>query len=366
MTVEANEQAGGKGRFGNPVLYILAGILILGVVALFAWPKDNGPMVNQSSAATSADMDVTANEQAAVTAQSIPSGTFVNWSAEGYPEPVTFKSGEVSVTVTAQEEEGLVLPQVRVNAPGMREHVLIGQALERTGAHRIGIGRLNPQARIDHVILASYSGGAHCCTSIQVAVPSGDGFVTADLGQWDGDGIGDFPKDISGDGVADFILRDNAFLYTFSSYADSMAPPEIQNLVGTKFVDVSKAPAFRKLFADFAARAQQACISPEDGAQPNGACAGYVAAAARLGQFESAWSEMLNAYDADFDWGLPPGCKVKAMPCPDGQEIEYPDYPTSLYHFLIRTGYIAPGTPRPATPNADDSAFEMEEGAPAE
>ncbi|HEY6917499.1 MAG TPA: hypothetical protein VI381_07655 [Allosphingosinicella sp.] len=343
-------------RFGGPVLYGLIAILLIGIAALFLWPKGGNQPAEAPVTATNdiADANMAMPlDEGPVTP--LAPGTFVEWSAEKFPEPVTFKSGDITITVTAKKDGDFVAPELRISAPGLGEHVMTGEAAEAGYGHKIGVGRFNPAARTDQVLLTSYSGGAHCCTSIKVATPSGEGFVTADLGQWDGEGISAFPKDISGDSVADFVLYDNAFLYTFASYADSYAPPVVYNLVGTKFVDVSKAPAFRKLFAQDMARTRKACIAPENGGAANGACAAYVADAARVGKLPEAWAEMLNAYDPGFEWDLPPGCRVKKQPCPEGQEIALGSYPDALRSFLVRAGYIPANAALPSPPAVEPS-----------
>lgn len=348
----------GKRRFAHPILYGLIAILLVAVLAIALWPKDRGdpaPVARQLPAETGIAAPVETDNS-----RPFERGTLVEWSAENYPDPVTFRGGDIIIHVSAERQGEDYAPLLRIEAPGMREHLMKGGMASPSTTHRIGVGRLNQQARMDHVLLASYSGGAHCCTAMKVAAPVGDGFETVDLGEWDGAGVDAFPTDITGDGTADFVLYDNAFLYTFASYAESYAPPAFYNLVGTRFVNVSKSPAFRGRFTNYMREAHAACVN-RDGATVNGACAGYVAAAARVGFFRDAWAEMLNAYDADFDWALPPGCQVSTdVPCPESQQIQYDSYPEALYHFLIDTGYIAPGTPRPAAPASEPGEYEDE------
>ncbi|WP_106639100.1 hypothetical protein [Allosphingosinicella vermicomposti] len=353
--VHETTDALGQSKRRNWPLYLLGGILLLGVAALFAWPKDNGAPADNAATTTLPDTDLTNVVQAEEAAQQIAAGTFVEWSAAKYPEPVTFQSGEIRVRVSSVVEDDLAAPEVTVSAPGMNDHVMRGEAAQPTATHRIGIGRLNPQARIDHVILASYSGGAHCCTAIQVAVPSGDSFVTADLGEWDGEGISEFPRDLSGDGTADFILYDNAFLYAFTAYAFSEAPPAVYNLVGAKFADVSRAPAFRPLFAKRMTESGERC-RPDGESPRNGACAAFVASAARIGRFDEAWAQMLRSYENDAEWDLPTGCRVSTKgECPEDQLIEYSSYPEALRAFLIERGYLptSAAAPSPEPPGIE-------------
>ena len=346
---EINEEGGTRRGPGNKVLYGLILLALVAIAALFAWPKDRG---DKGLATVEQDPGVVSLvTQAPDNVREVPSGTFFSWSREEFEAPVTIQSDGVRITVMSEADgdSGLFTPVFRIEAPDMASHILRGDSTTPSNAHRIGVGRLNRQARIPHVVLATYSGGAHCCTTVMVAAPVGTRFQTIDLGEWDGAGVNDFPSDLSGDGVADFVFSDNAFLYTFASYADSFAPPVILNVVGTRVENVSRARAFRPQFGRFVERARPACLSPDSGI-PNGACAGYVAAAARLGRFDQAWADMLRAYDPDAGWDVPPSCRVEARGiCPDDQQIVYDYYPEALYQFLIDTGYIAPGTPRPGT-----------------
>jgi hypothetical protein len=150
------------------------------------------------------------------------------------------------------------------------------------------------------------------------------------------------PRDLDGDGVVDFRERDNSFLYRFASYAGSFAPLQFFNIVGNRAVDVSTRPGFGPTFRAAMNEARSACVEP--GPDRNGACAGYVAAAARVGQFDAAWAVMLRSYDRDSDWELPTGCRVAPGPngeCPAASTITYSNFPDALRAFLARQGYIA-------------------------
>ena len=156
----------------------------------------------------------------------------------------------------------------------------------------------------------------------------------------DGDGI-DLPKDLNGDGLADFVVRDDSFLYAFAPYAMSYSPPQVLNVTGGKVINVSARPAFRKLFEDDLAQAGKECRNASDGISRNGACPAYVASAARAGKLSAAWADMIAAYDASADWELPTGCAVEARDeCPPGQEITFKSYPEALLFFLKENGYI--------------------------
>jgi hypothetical protein len=75
----------------------------------------------------------------------------------------------------------------------------------------------------------------------------------------------------------------------------------------------------------------------------NGACAAYVAAAARLGKFAPAMkeAEMLAATGKDIE--LPISCRVAEVNglCPAGMERKFFSFSDALRWFLRDTGYIS-------------------------
>ena len=267
-------------------------------------------------------------------------GTQVEWSAERHPRPVTYRFGDVSLEVRGRRDGDSVVPVVTVRH-GRASAIMSGSSVSPTFAHKLGVGLLDRQGT-RYVHFQSFSGGAHCCNTIQVAVIRPGGIRVVQLGTWDGD-YGGMPRDEDGDGVVDFVQVDNAFLYSFAPYAASLAPPVIFNIVGNHMVDVSTRPGFRRIFQETVNDSRAAC-SPGSGAMPNGACAAYVAAAARIGQFDAAWARMLRSYDRNADWELPTGCRGPLNArgeCPPASVIRYANYPDALRAFLVRQGYLA-------------------------
>jgi hypothetical protein len=159
---------------------------------------------------------------------------------------------------------------------------------------------------------------------------------TVDLDTWDGEGLGGVPRDEDGDGAADFVFYDNSFLYTFASYADSYAPPLIMNVIAGHPANVSTSPRYAALFRNAMANAKPDCLK-----HSNGACAAYVADAARAGEFDGAWKFMLANYDPKSGWDLPTRCKgpMYGFDC-KGTPIKPKDYPQALRWFLEDRGYI--------------------------
>ncbi len=269
----------------------------------------------------------------------LPIGKFIDWEAPPNNQIAHYKSGAIAIAIQQEREggeDGLVLAKVTVSGVGPRPIVMRGEQTRGGYGNSIGIGPLNKGGK-PAILFQSFSGGAHCCTVLRGVVPTGGGYRQLELASSDGEGW-DFPRDVSGDGVADFIGYDNRFLYAFSSYAGSIAPPLIHNLVGTQMVDVSRRNPFKPYFVRAMPDARKYCLSGEP--DRNGACAGYVALAARAGQFEKAWTEMLQYYDKTAtEW--PDGCGVvRAGECPSHMVIKYRSFPAALRGFLTANGYL--------------------------
>lgn len=270
-------------------------------------------------------------------------GTNIDWSYERDGPRARYRVGEVELELAARREEGdpaLYVPLLTVRMPGAAPVTLEGELTSPSFEHRATVGRWDAQR--PYVLFQSFSGGAHCCTTFEIVYPEDGRLRVVDLGEWDGGYWDDLPTDRNGDGRLDFVFADNAFYYAFASYADSWAPPTVRNIVNGEVVDVSADSSFRPVYEEAMARVRPACVSPEQDAIPNGACPAYVAAAARLGQFDRAWAEMLRSYDRSFEWDLPPGCRSARSEgaCLEGDVIEYDNYPDALRALLVDLGYI--------------------------
>ncbi|MFL9840281.1 hypothetical protein ABS767_04835 [Sphingomonas sp. ST-64] len=215
-----------------------------------------------------------------------------------------------------------------------------GASITLDGSPMQNILMLGPVAKGGPVVafVQSYTGGMHCCHQMRVVIRDKAGLKLVELGAYDGMEIG-WPKDVDGDGNLDFVVTDDRFLYAFESYAASVAPPKILNLVDGEVRDVSAEPRFAKVFEKAASRTRKACIGEE---YPNGACAAWAASAARLGTLDTVWPVILAEYRKE-PAAWPDRCKVDRTDdgeCPEGQLVEYPDYPTGLRAYLVELGYI--------------------------
>jgi hypothetical protein len=261
-----------------------------------------------------------------------------DWSAKDSGNPKSYSVAGLSITLSSRKnKDGDVVPALTVRTPGTPPFRVEGVAGFNPPMANFGVGRFDTKSPGPQILFTSFTGGAHCCNNISVIERSGGGWRRVDLGLWDGDGPENIPSDVDGDGAADFVFPDNAFLYTFDSYAGSRPPPRVLNVVGGKVVDLSTRPRFRKVFAQDMAQAAKACEQ-----QQNGACAGYVADGARLGRFDAAWKFMLAHYDPQANWDYPTRCigTMASDGACKGKELKPRDFPQALRWFLEDQQYI--------------------------
>jgi hypothetical protein len=267
----------------------------------------------------------------------------------------TIKSEGVSVTVAApqawSEDEDIGATDgeevaeyedaaITVSFPGMAP-VSVPPDPFRSAYYGIsvGIGKLRRKDAQPTVFLAGYSGGAHCCGTLQL-VSAIDGVpVITSLPLKDGDPMSALPKDIDGDGTADIRWGDDSLLYEFSSYAESLQVPQIYNLREGLAYDVSREPRFAGTFRKFAAEALERCAEGEF--NNNGGCAAYAYAMAVLGRAEEGIATA--AQHAQPSTWLPSHCPAgydENGECPEGGELTFTDFETALRWIMTQNGYL--------------------------
>jgi hypothetical protein len=190
------------------------------------------------------------------------------------------------------------------------------------------------------VVVQTFTGGAHCCMAYTTYAWQDEQFKPVYFDYLDGGG-GRF-EDLNGDGKIEFVTLDNAFFYSFSSYAGSYPPSLVLTYENGEYQDATA--EFTAYLEDIVANMRQVIEDPEfaERIDKNGVLAGYVAQSIRLGQYRQAWQYMLAHYDRTDDWGL-------YTYTDEGEVVQtYPDFPTALYAFLQDLGYLdASGRPQP-------------------
>jgi hypothetical protein len=165
-------------------------------------------------------------------APSASSAKMLSWNAATDGDPKTYTIDGYTLTLSSRGMPDDKVPALHVKAPSGQETEITGAGGVPDVSAQFGIGKLDEQSGTEQVIFSTFTGGAHCCTVVQVLVLAGGQWKALDLGQWDGGGFGDFPTDIDGNGYADLIFSDDRFAYAFTDYADSLMPPRIFEIRG--------------------------------------------------------------------------------------------------------------------------------------
>ncbi|MBB5714173.1 hypothetical protein [Sphingomonas aerophila] len=282
----------------------------------------------------------------------VPEGRFQTWSS--YKKaPLDFSSGGVSVRV-----EALPCPSqpvgdstcayegynnqaaVIVTAPGVPNFSV---STDRQSAYaRVAVVRFQRSDPRPGLIVESQYGGSGGDMTAQILVPGEQGYRAIEFDRRDGahlqGALADTPTDLSGDGVLDLKLEDGAFDSRFGCNACTPRPPKLFAVKDGKLVDESRDPALRHVFAADMRRLAPLCMSKDP--ERNGACAAYVADAARAGHFKAAWAAMLKHYERNRDLWQHCDVPVSAWPngrCPREHLRRFPD---ALRAFLKATGYL--------------------------
>jgi hypothetical protein len=156
----------------------------------------------------------------------------------------------------------------------------------REGHWGIGVGimKLNASDPEPTVFVAGYTGGAHCCATLQIVSMAEGRPVIETLRQKDGVPISELPVDIDGDGTVEVLWSDDSLLYVYASYAESWSVPRIYAIRDGHAVDVSRDPRFAGSYRDFNGRTLEACRAKEHG--HDASCAAYAYGMAIVGRAE--------------------------------------------------------------------------------
>jgi len=206
-------------------------------------------------------------------------------------------------------------------------------------AAEASIAEIDPDNGGPEVYFTSYSGGAHCCSTVTVADEVGGRWTAVPVGEFDGDG--NYLEDLNDDGIAEIATVDNRFLYQFDCYACSAAPLVIMTVKGGKVADVSTDPRFLAANREWLGQIEDAVDPAERWTSP-GYLAGWVAAKARVGEGEAAMREVRARWNLADDEGEevcltggdPEDCAKK-----NRAVLKFPD---RLELFLRQTGYLPP------------------------
>lgn len=160
---------------------------------------------------------------------------------------VNLRSGELvfNVSSLASGKESGRFPVLSGYANGLLVFTArVEESSNEVPNAEVAVVRLDPTSPERQVVFSSFWGGAHCCTVTRIATKIGTEWRVVQGNTIDGGGGYTF-DDIDGDGAAEFLGRDQSFLYPFAPYSTSWAPETISKLASDRLVDVTAHPAFQ-------------------------------------------------------------------------------------------------------------------------
>jgi hypothetical protein len=257
--------------------------------------------------------------------------------AKGATVSVGDLTASISMVRRKEIDPDFEAPLLSVEAAGNRvlEAAGVASGLDPPAAEA-SIAEIDPGNTEKEVYFASFSGGAHCCTTVIIADKVGDGWEPIKIGEFDGDG--NYLDDLDDDGRAEIVTVDNRFLYKFDCYACSAAPLTITGLSDGKLVDLSADPRFQKAHREWLAQIVDG-IDPADRWKSPGFLAGWVAAKTRIGEGADAFHSLVEHWDAKADAGedvCVTGGELEDCPRKNIAHLRFPD---RLKLLLDETGY---------------------------
>lgn len=252
----------------------------------------------------------------------------------------TLTYGDITVAVTTRtaEDKGLVAVFTATQAGKTLFSVPITDAVDEKPMSDVTFVNLDPAAGAPQIVVATYTGGAHCCWVTKIGTRDATGsWQVVDAETLDGEG---YRFERLGEGPAvQLINYDNRFLYAFDCYNCSYEPLRITRLVDGKLEEATHDPAFRFFHERHVLRLEWWATTEPWRWRTNGFLAGWVASKAIIGERDRAWARMLKTYDRTSEFG-PTRCLVDKPidECPEGQEQKIP-FPRALREHLQKLGY---------------------------
>jgi hypothetical protein len=138
----------------------------------------------------------------------------------------------------AIREGGRVVYSGTVRAPDCGTRCAPGDP--RRHGHSLQFAALSAGAA-PALILNLYSGGAHCCTIVQVFAPKHGASPRWSVSSRSFGDAGYRLEDLNHDGAEEFLSADDRFAYAFTDYAASGLPLQIMAFANGRFTDVTRA-----------------------------------------------------------------------------------------------------------------------------
>lgn len=275
-------------------------------------------------------------EDEAPEARQFPTTEFAD-GANGATVTVGDLTASISMVRRKELDPDADVPLLSVRAAGQRvlETAGVASGLEVPAAEA-SIAEIDPGNTEKEVYFASFSGGAHCCTTVIVAAQVGDEWLAVPIGAFDGDG--DYLDDLDNDGDAEIVAVDNRFLYKFDCYACSAAPLTVTTVRSGKAVDISTEPRFQRAHREWLAQIVEG-VDPAERWKSPGFLAGWVAAKTRVGEGADAFRALVERWDSANDEGEDVCISGGELEDCARKDIAHLKFPDRLKLFLDQTGY---------------------------
>lgn len=265
----------------------------------------------------------------AETAEVLPD-VMLPWPGPSETRSRSMNAGGLQLTFLAAD---IGTPPVLEVADGRGSSVNLTGAVELSTdrGNRFGVGRLEGRDKPAILVVATPASDG-CCLNVQLVYRARDGLKIADVGEMPTDVAERFPSDLNNDGSPEWILPDRRFTAAFGP--SGPPPPRVFRFERGALRDASATGEFSEVFSNHLAPAQRLCALGS-----SGACAAFVANAARLGKADWAWDIMLSNYARDPVHQAAGECGAQEVEgaCPSEDHKAFPD---RLRRFLIAAGYV--------------------------
>lgn len=253
------------------------------------------------------------------------------WPAAPGGQGQTMSAGGLKLSFLAVEAGGEPVLQV-ADSRGSKVTMTGATLLSSDRNNLFGLGSLEGSGKPAALIVATPMSEG-CCLVVRVVYRGRDGLKVANLGEMPTEVAERYPSDVDDDGRPEWLVPDRRFVAAFGP--SSAPPPMVFQFANGRLRDISENDGFGEIFSSHLAPAQRLCTLGS-----SGACASFVASAARLGKAEWAWDIMLRNYHRDAVHEATGGCASETDPQACAEEANE-NFPARLRRFLRASGYVS-------------------------
>jgi hypothetical protein len=253
----------------------------------------------------------------------IDENSMVEWSFQG--GATLYQYGDFSFSAARVAENAIELRVLKDGLP-------FSHGMFETTYGAGGIGIYAMALGLPVLVIATYSGGAHCCTDFNL-LPLASSPVWMNAGGFEGDVFE--LDDVDGDGVFEIARPDPRFGQAEGAMAEMWTPPLILDMRDGRLSDVTPDPRYRNHLLEAAISMADDCGG--DGGWHRQACVAWGAIAYRLGTLDEVLAQISARMEAaPADTGLA-GTEVDTIENEINETIRA----------LTLTGPGAPAVPNP-------------------